>query len=412
MRGQRGPVSGTGPPRVMHVISHLNMGGAEEVAITLAEQLYQDYELSFFAVMGEADNSVGRYFARRLAACGVPVYRGTGLDMKRGGLLEAGWRLRQVIRQLRPQIVHLHTEIPEATYACAALLSGTGGASPPPRLVRTIHNSNLWPAWTRIGAWTERRVRRAEVAAVSSASLEGLWSFQTAQRLPRTPTDRARIIHNGVKLPQGQPALIGRPGRERPVRVLFAGRFEDQKGADLLPQIFEQVARQSVTRAVELHLLGSGTHGPLLERWAQEQLTGWDVTLKPPVADLAAQLGQYDVVVLPSRFEGLALIAIEALVAGVPVVAFRAPGLSEVFPNTYPLLSAPGDVAGLAQLLAQVIDQPEEWQRAMVPHSTYARQHFSLEGMTERYRQLYRGTLVPLARQAAQPRVAQMGEPV
>ena len=77
--------------------------------------------------------------------------------------------------------MHLHTEIPEATFACASLF----GLPPGVRVLRTIHNSTLWPAWRRVGRWVESRLGAAEVVAVSEASLQGLWNLQAASGQPR-----------------------------------------------------------------------------------------------------------------------------------------------------------------------------------------------------------------------------------
>lgn len=377
-------------PRVLQVITHLALGGAEEVAISLAEALQSDVAFTFFTVQGGPRDEIGRDFYRRLQACGIPVYSGTMLPMKLGGALAAGFQLRQLIWRLRPDIVQLHTEIPENTFACAALFGLPRGL----RVIRTIHNTTLWPAWAQLGAWTERRLTGAEIVGVSQAARDGLHRFQTAHRVPPAPSRRSHVIYAGVHRAGGPAPRVGHPGPPSSlVRVLFAGRLEAQKGVDLLPAIVEQAAALT-SRPVELHIAGSGSLEPEIQRWVSAQATPWAVTMGPPIPNLAGALGKgrHDLILMPSRFEGLSLIAVEALLAGVPVIATRIQGPLEVFPDGYPLLAESEDVAGLARILAHAVDDLEPLRAHVASLLPGLRDRFSVEAMGAGYLQLYRQT--------------------
>ncbi len=382
----------TGKPKVLQVITHLALGGAEEVAISLAESLHEDVDFTFFVVQGGPRSEIGRNFYLRLQACTIPVHTGTMVPMKLGGALVAGLRLNRLIWRLRPDIIHLHTEIPETTYACATLF----GLPDPIKLVRTIHNTSLWPAWARIGVWAERRLRGARVGSVSRGGLDGLKRFQDAYRIPRTPEQQSQVIYAGVTRDElsspGPPTLNG---SSMPVRVLFAGRFEYQKGVDLIPEIVERTA-QLTARAVELHIAGSGTFERGLRDWIATQPTAWKVTLGPPIPNLAAYLnnGNHDLILMPSRFEGLSLVAVESLMAGLPVIATRIAGLQEVFQGQYSLLAEAGDKAGLAALLALAINDLEGATAEAMAQRPTLFDRFSQQGMGSTYLQLYQRALV------------------
>ncbi len=379
-------------PRILHVITHLDMGGAENVAISLAEALHADFNFSFFAVGGVASNPVGEDMARRLSQLAIPVHSGTALDFKKGGAAQAGLKLRQLIWTLRPEVIHLHTEIPETIFAIASML----GLPRNLQVIRTVHNSKLWPAWGAVGQVVERRLSlaRAKAVGVSAACLQGLWEFQAAHRLPLTPKARTQVVYNGV--------LTGDPGistnrnlpPDRPVRVLFAGRLEPQKGVDLLPEVLT-AASALTTRPVAVTLLGRGALEDRLRRWIQTQTLPWTVTLSEPVANLAEHLAEYDVMLVPSRFEGLCLVAVEALMAGMPVVATRVRGLSEIFPAGYPLLCDSEDVPALARTLAAAIDEYSRHVVMVATHHAEIVTRFSLERMAQEYRRIYRGALRP-----------------
>lgn len=376
--------------RVLHVVTHLDLGGAEEVAISLAGGLGAGSAAEFFAVNGVADTEVGREMSSRLAALGVPVHRGTSLPTRRGGLLHAALGLAALLRRTRPDIVHLHTEIPEATYALAALLARALPLAPRPAVLRTVHNTTLWPVWRRIGAWVERQLTPATVVAVSRGALDGLRDFRARHALPPLPGERCHVIHNAVTL--AQPAGPGRAGEGSggPVRVLFAARMEPQKGADLLPAILERAA-ELTDRDAEVTLLGDGALAPALRRWAGETALRWPVTLGPPRAGLSAQLASFDVVLMPSRFEGFGLLAGEALLAGTPVVTTDVAGLREVLPPGYPLVAPPGDTGALARLLAGVVVDPRPSRDLARGLRDQIGQTFSLPRMLAEYRRVYHG---------------------
>ncbi|MFK7604375.1 glycosyltransferase [Deinococcus sp. SM5_A1] len=374
--------------RVLQVITHLDMGGAENVAISLAEELHAEFNFSFFAVGGVADNPVGQEMAQRLERLEIPVHSGTALGFKRGGLAQAGVRLNRLIWKTRPEIVHLHTEIPETTFAITSLLGVPTGT----RVVRTVHNSEIWPAWQRIGRLVEARLRGAAVVGVSGACLDGLWEFQATQHLPLTPKDQTQVVYNGVST-QGSdlPRQAPHP-TDCPIRVLFAGRLEPQKGVDLLPDLLT-TASALTTRPVEVTILGRGSLEGMLRQWVQTQTLPWTITLAEPVANLAEHLGNYDVMLVPSRFEGLCLVAIEALMAGMPVVATRARGLNEIFPSGYPLLCDLEDVPGLSRTLADTVESYDHYVNAVAQQRAGVAERFNLAGMARGYSRCYRSLL-------------------
>lgn len=381
-------------PRILQVVTHLDMGGAENVAISLTEVLADDFNFSFFAVGGVADNPIGQEMARRLERIHVQVHSGTSLGLKRGGFALAGLRLNQLIWKTRPEIVHLHTEIPETTFAIASLLGLPAGT----RIVRTVHNSEIWPAWQRIGRFAEARLRRAEVVGVSEACLDGLWEFQAAQGLLSTPEEQTRVIYNGISTE----TLASRTNRasltDHPVRVLFAGRLEPQKGVDLLPELLIATAAQTA-RPVEFTILGHGSLEGMLRQWVQTHTLPWEITLNAPLAHLAAHLDDYDVMLVPSRFEGLCLVAVEGLIAGMPVVATKVRGLSEIFPSSYPLLSASGDIPALASKLASAVEDYDHYAAVVAALHPEIVRRFNLESMAQRYQQCYRSLLQSIRRE-------------
>ncbi|WP_424950470.1 glycosyltransferase family 4 protein [Deinococcus sp.] len=391
-------------PVVLQVITHLDLGGAEEVAIAMSEQFHAQqapYDLRFFAVSGVRGTPVGQDMQRRLARIGVPVYSGTRLSLKRGGFLQAAARLAALTWRLRPQVIHLHTEIPELTYALsrgfrgrpADGTGGTGGTGDSPVLTRTLHNTNFWGPWGRLGVQVERHLQGVPLAACSAAALQAMETFRASHGLRALAAGQGRVILNGVS-PAAEAKQRHSGGR---LQVMFAGRLEPQKGADLLPAIVAQASALGHPPA-ELNIYGAGSLKADLEHWAAQGAGDWKIHLHPPTPRLRTLMAEADLMLIPSRFEGLCLVAAEALMAGLPVIGARVPGLTEVFPEGYPLLAPTEDTGALGSLLAQVLKEPAHFQGLAEGWAGLTADRFGAARMAREYDDLYQSLLAGRAR--------------
>jgi glycosyltransferase involved in cell wall biosynthesis len=136
-------------------------------------------------------------------------------------------------------------------------------------------------------------------------------------------------------------------------------------------------------------MFGAGTLEARVSEGAAQ--SGGRITVEPPVADLRARLGSFDAILMPSRFEGLPLLALEASCVGIPIIATNAPGLDEVFPDWYPGRCEPGDAPAFASLIRAFLADPAAWREQAVRARPWARDRFSLETMTASYERLYAG---------------------
>ncbi|MBV8757229.1 MAG: glycosyltransferase family 4 protein [Deltaproteobacteria bacterium] len=364
--------------KVMQVITHLAVGGAENVAMAVMRGLRDAFEFSVFLPCGVEDSAVGTAMQAELTALGIPAHCGTRKPIKRGGLALAAARMIAAVRRVEPDVLHIHTEIPEATYAAAALVWPGLRRIP---LAQTIHNSVYWTPRRRFGRWCARALREASVVAVSNGARD---AYQALQRDAGLARPLPPLIANGITPPRSR-------GDRNPggvVRALFAGRFEPQKGADLLAVAVRE-SRLPAGVLVELDIIGSGALEPELHVLAERPPPRWTIRVSPPVPGLADKLADYDVVLMPSRFEGLSILAMEAAMAGVTVIATDAPGLREGFPPGYPWLAPAGDGAAFGHMVADVLARPGEWGRIAHGAQQFAIRHFSSETMCSAYGELY-----------------------
>jgi L-malate glycosyltransferase len=175
------------------------------------------------------------------------------------------------------------------------------------------------------------------------------------------------VVYDGVPIPQARTASSRAAARARigvpidSVVVTFAGRLVPVKGVDTLLQAWAQV-RNRIGESAELLLVGGDAGGPGNAR----KLADLDAELNTRArfvghqVDVNPWLHAADVAVVPSLLEPLGLVAIEASAEGLPVVASRVGGLSEiVVDGVTGVLVPPGDPNALSAALIRLLEDPD-----------------------------------------------------
>jgi len=369
-------------PRILQCVTHLALGGAERVALTLMTALREEFDFSVYAIRGLGDGEVGRDLERELSTLNIPLRAGPAVPMRFGGMISGGIGLKRAVDFFGPDLIHLHTEIPEASYATMTVLRPARRAIP---LVRTIHNAVIWDFWRSLGRWCDRRMPETFAAGVSQGAVDAFLKLRRESGAGDPPIP-PRVIYNGVP-PVNYSARRPRSPTD-PVRIVFGGRFEPQKGTDLLPQILAQV-RMPRDRRVHLVLFGSGLHEILLRSLGSQPPPNWTIEVCRPVSDFRMRLADFDLAIVPSRFEGIALVAIEAFLANLPVIATDAAGLREALPPEYPWRARAGDVESFAAMLTEALANPNRWEEIAGMGRAFARKRFDVSPMAGGYRALY-----------------------
>ena len=359
------------------MITRLGLGGAERVAETIAIGMKaHGVESTILPVAGVRDEAMAQAMRRDLEIHGVEITPGASATSTRRASIEGASILARTVDVWQPDVVHLHTEIPEFTYALATYRSS--------RLrqvatIRTVHNTILWGGWSLAGRFAERRLDDAAVAAVSHAAGDAFVEWR--DRVGR-PTKPPIVIYNGITDvdPGHRPA-------PRSVPVLcFAGRFELQKGIDVMLDALPRIARP-----YKVLVFGSGSLQPMVVAAAESMPRR--LVLADPVPDLRSRFSEFDAILMPSRFEGLSNLAVEALFAGLPVLATDAPGLREALPDWYPGRCDADDPIAFARMVDDFLAAPEAWMEPVARAQTWARERFSAATMVDRYQALYSGAI-------------------
>jgi glycosyltransferase involved in cell wall biosynthesis len=202
------------------------------------------------------------------------------------------------------------------------------------------------------------------------------------QRALEGAATRVECIPNGVPAPRLAPSALN-------AKVLIAaGRLEPQKGFDLLLDAFHTVAAKHPDW--QLWIFGAGTQRDQLATQIEDLHLIGRAHLKGLVDRFDEQLAAASMFVLSSRFEGLPMVILEAITAGLPVVAFDCPtGPAEVITHGQSGLLVPAqDVPGLAAAICQLIEDPTK-RHAMGATALEESKRFSSGAVAQRWETLF-----------------------
>jgi glycosyltransferase involved in cell wall biosynthesis len=345
--------------RILHVIQELNVGGAERVVLALVRgSRAAGHPVAVAAAPGAFANDLGA------ALFPVPLVR------RRLSRLPLAVRaVARACRHFRPDLVHAHNPV------MAAAASGATRRGRRPRGLATIQ-----------GVPDEDYARATRVLRLAGLPVVACGPGVAAALVEHGVPVRATIV-NSVP-PAVEPADRRALGEEWGLRngqrlVVAVGRLAAQKNHALAIRALAHVPDAM------LAIVGAGPLRDRLEREAEEAGVRDRVVLAGVRSDARAVMGAADAVVLPSVWEGLPLVGLEALAAGTPLVATAARGIRELLADgETALVVPPGDERALGQAIERVLVDRELAQRLRRNGLELAAAH-SEEAMVARYHQLY-----------------------
>ncbi len=298
-----------------------------------------------------------RDFAFGAAAPGIGFTTAEIADRPRlPGDLQAIGRLRRLFQAWRPDVVHAHGLRAGALTAIAVAFARTAPGRTP--LVVTVHNAP--PAGGVTGAiyrLLERIVaRNADSVLCVSADLEDRMRAAGARRVGHAVVPAAAVPPTGgVSAETRSAALRAEFGAEPGQAIVLAvGRLAAQKGFGFL---LDAAAHwRDLEPEPLLVIAGDGPLAASLQ--AKAVALGLMVRFAGRRDDVPALLAAADVFVLPSVWEGQALILQEALRAVVPIVATRVGGTPGLVGDAAALLVPAGDAQRLAEAVRAVLGDP------------------------------------------------------
>jgi glycosyltransferase involved in cell wall biosynthesis len=327
------------PLRVMHVAETAQGGVGSYIEEIVALQAARHGTESLCVLLPREHAA---HF-KRLPPAALHLYE-IGKRGRLGTMLHMAAATLAQVRRWRPDVVHIHS-----TYAGFVLRPLLAALPSRPRIVYCAHgwafDREASPRLNRVVAAIERIWSRWCDAVVCISHHDAESALRAG-----IPAQRLVTVTNGIAdAPTEAGAAAPAPSRwpEHTLRVLFVGRLDRQKGVDVLYAALQRLGGQ-----VNALIVGSAVVAA--EKGASPpsnvQFTGWLARDQITALYAAAQ-----VLVVPSRWEGFGLVAVEAMRAGRAVIASRVGGLPEVVEHGVTgLLVEPGDADALAEALQSV----------------------------------------------------------
>ena len=337
------------PRRVLYVINDLLLGGAQRVLLDQAAGLDR---ARFTPEVASLEIVPNGGIAPAFRDAGIPLHllRGAGESK-----LFAIGRLHALMGRFAPGIVHTHLAVAGIAGRCAARAHGVG------RIVTTLHNLS---DWEELRASPVRALDRHTLAFASAVVTVSDAVRRAAEQVSPALSPRLFTVRNGVRLDTFTGATTERAaarahlGLEHDAFVVGSvARLDLRKGLDTL--IEAAALATSRVPALQVMIVGDGPERARLEALVRARGLEGRVTLRSHEPRVRGHLAAMDVFAAPSRTEGLGVAIIEALAAGLPVLASRVGGIPEVMEAE---ATAAGDGCGMLLPPAD----PAAWAEAIV----------------------------------------------
>jgi len=360
--------------RIAQVLWSLDIGGLERVVVDLVRGLDRDrFSNVVYCLEREgtwADDV--RPACERVVSLDKPPGRSYGLPL----------RIARMLNRDRVDVVHTHNFGPLLYGGLAARLARVRG------VVHTLHGAE---ASERKEHRTFQRLRLFDRMVAVSNDVK-----RVAVESGGVDPSRITTVYNGIDVSK-YPAAGGRSaevrrrlgmGEERIVGVV--ARLTPEKDYPTLLDAFRLLVDSHP--ACRLVVVGDGDlRGALVSKSRSLGIED-RVTFLGSRSDVPELLTAFDVVVLPSRVEGLGITLLEAMAAGLPTVGARAGGIPEVVvEGETGLLVDPGDAPGFAGAIARLLDDPELAIAMGRNGRARVEGRFGLDGMIRSYEAIYEG---------------------
>ncbi|MDQ7841235.1 MAG: glycosyltransferase [bacterium] len=374
-------------PRVLHVITLSDWGGAQAHVLALARGFRHLYDVTVAC-------GPGGPLVARLQKEGIRTVEIPGLTRNPRPLADLATlvRLSRWMRRERFALVHCHSTKAGLLGRVAARAAGI------PAVLFTAHG------WPFAGSWWPPIIRALLVLAERAAArftttiiCVSHHDREAALRAGIGPPERLVVIPNGIA-PEpwlaDSAAEEGGRGTGEPCTAVMVGRFKEPKDPVTLVNAWARVGA-----AHRLLLVGDGPMRPEVEALVRKQGLEGRVAVLGARDDVPVLLRSSDIFVLSSRWEGMPLAVIEAMMGGLPVVATDVGGVSEAVVNGETgLLVPPGNADALSVALDRLLTDPALRRRMGEAGRRRALEHFTEERMLAETAAVYERALSVRAR--------------
>ncbi|MGO4524742.1 glycosyltransferase [Microvirga sp. 2MCAF35] len=360
---------------VVLIIDDLGIGGAQRVLeVQLRAMLNGPYSVRVINLSKPSAAS------DRIRAMGIEL-----VEIHQRSLYDvAAWKtLKSIILQWRPKVIHAH--LTHATIV-GAVLSWAVGA----RFIVTLHSQG-----PEADGWRSHMKNALERLVLSYGSdlIVACGPRVAKMQYERTGRTPVSIIENRIeRSPMWSPdarsqvrSSLGYGPRD--IIMISVGRLTVAKGFDILIRAFSQVNRSCPS--AKLLIVGGGDDHDRLVQIIDELGAHHYVQLTGARSDVGKLMAAADAFVLPSLWEGLPMVLLEAMAAGLPVIATDVGDVSTVIKDGAGILVPPADEEKLAHALTEVASKAELRAALSERGNHLAKKYTDLEGFSQELHSAY-----------------------
>ena len=360
--------------KVFHLITELSIGGAQNALFRLIQNFGDASFEHSVACFFNADGAI----AGQIRALGTPVF---DLRMDHKYQVDAFGRLLQLLRREKPDILHswmFHANLPGRILGRLAKIPIIISSE------RTMGQENSVRHWLN-----KRSISLVDQVICVSRSVADHAIHEVG-----LPSDKVVVIPNGIDPAQYQNLPAKEQARKsfglpiESVIIAAIGRPRPVKGYPFLLKAFARISNSYP----QTHLLfvGNGPDRPRLVNQAESLGMRSRVTFLDDIANIPDLLASIDVLVIPSLFEGMPNVALEAMAAELPVVATAVGGTPEVvIDGKTGFLVPPRDTLALSIAIEKLIENPPLRDKMGLAGRRRVESEFSIKKTVHKTKELY-----------------------
>lgn len=353
---------------VFQIISSIDIGGAERVAINIARSRNKYIKYHIVEVI-KSKSVFSDKIKKELNNAEIKFHTSPFRSNKLALLLFWSWFWILYLKY-KPDVLHSHTEVPDLSLWIFRHISKLFFWIKP-KYIRTIHNTQMWNKWKWVSKIVEPFYQHNNCNVAISESTRDCYHECYGGDIPP-------IIYNGIsKIPQKK--FEGLDNTKN--NILFAGRLERQKGTDVMIKVFRYFSNNP---HIHFYIIGAGSQSKRISEAFSGQS---NVTIMDKVYGLNEYLGSFDYLFMPSQFEGLALMSIEASMAKTPTIISDCPGLRDTMPPNWPLKSKDNNPDDYIKIISN-LEKHLKNTYGQIAYE-YSNRHFAIDKMIDEYENIY-----------------------
>ncbi len=350
---------------ILHILPTLDTGGAERLLIDIAKGLnanrFKQAVLCF---------KWGGELVEEMRKTGTQVFV---LEKKLAFDPLNFIKIWKIISKLKPDIIHTHL----GADMYGRLIAGLKGIP----VVSTEHNLNKDE-----GSMT-RFLKKATIHYAKALIAVSQAVARDAHERYSVPLEKYEIIHNGVDTSRFSPSphIFNKV-----LRIGSVGRLSEQKGFDVLIEAIHLLDDKDIV----CEIAGEGSLRSQLESQIKKNNLSNQIKLIGVRHDIPEFLASLDIFVLPSRWEGLGIAALEAALVQIPIIVSNVDGLQEIVDDAHNgLVFDSGDAHDLAQKISWYKEHETEAHQFAKQLREKVAANFDIAKMLEKYEAVYEKVL-------------------